>query len=304
MRVLIFGASGQDARILKRFYETQRAKVFLVSRNLSSGTIQTDYTVPSLIAILNATIPDLIYFTAAQSSVSKSFRDQGETIRANSTIVTNFLEAFCSSGLNSKIAWFNSSEIYGASTENKPHDEQSEHRPQSPYALSKSISSRIFSYYTSSYNIEFVEAILFNHESNFRSGDYFVIKAVRELYKVYIGEIQSVNFGNLSVSRDFGGAINYMEILAELMSSDFSGKINICSGKSIMLREIVEFICEYFNLDFHKVISIDENLFRSNEPKLIVGNNSKLQDTLVHNNVVTDFFVVLKEILDDYVSAR
>lgn len=301
MRVLIFGAKGQDARILSNLYAEKNSIVYLVSRTSSPGAYTTDYTVDSLRKILRDTKPDVIYLTAAQSSVSRSFSDNGQTLLVNTQIATNFLEAFIKSGLRSKVAWFNSSEIYGELTNDRPHNEESKHNPQSPYALSKSISSQLFSYYASLYNINYIEAVLFNHESNYRRGDYFVLKAVRELYRVRKGEISKVYFGDLSVSRDFGGAINYMNILMELMSQDFTGKINICSGSSVKLREIVEYICKYFALEFEEVVFTDEKLIRFNEPKLIIGDNSKLQGVLKVNKVETDFFVVLKEIIDEYV---
>lgn len=297
MKVLIFGANGQDANILEMYYKELGYEVLMVSRYELTGRLKSDYSVPSLTKIMKETSPELIYFTAAQSSVSKSWRDKGETINANVGILVNFFEAYHRSNSVGLVAWFNSSEIYGESKNRIPHTEESPRMPSSPYALSKCLCSDVANYYSNRYSIPVAEFVLFNHESEYRNGMYFVNKVISSLQDIVEGKSDYVRLGNLNIYRDFGSAKNYMKIIMELMEAGFTGRVNICSGKAIELKSIVQKVCEMHDLKYEEVIKIDESFYRTNDAEFILGSNEFLKTLTSKTPVIENFDVILEELV-------
>ena len=52
------------------------------------------------------------------------------------------------------------------------------------------------------------------------------------------------------------------------------------SGKATSIKEIVNIVFNYFDLDYQEFIRIDKNILRENDPKTIIADPSKIKNDL------------------------
>jgi len=64
--------------------------------------------------------------------------------------------------------------------------------------------------------------------------------------------------GNLNVKRDFGYAPNYVEAMWKILQSNKADDFIICSGKSVLLRDIVEYIFNKLGLNKNLIVESEE----------------------------------------------
>tara|TARA_B100000767_G_C19722939_1_gene518138 strand:+ start:542 stop:1504 length:963 start_codon:yes stop_codon:yes gene_type:complete len=245
--------------------------------------------------------PDEIYNLAAQSSVSQSFDQSIGTFSFNTGSVNNLLESIKLICPEAKLYQASSSEMYGKA-DSLPIKISSPMNPISPYAISKMASYFMVKTYRESYNIFASNGVLFNHESPFRASNFFTKKIIKGAFALKDGEINNLEVGNLEIKRDFGYAKNYVEAMWKLLQQDEAMDIMICSGKSILLRDVVEYVFDRLNIDKNLIIEKEE-FFRPNEILDIYGDNSMAQKKLDWNYDLS-FFQVLDILIDYEINKR
>ena len=132
-RALIIGCTGQDGSFLtKSLLEkgikvvgtTRKTEKYIenhtilgISKDIDLRTLDTgDFD--SIKALISEIAPEQIYYLAAQSSVGESFKYPEETIKSICIGTATLLEAYKNSGIESRLFFAGSGEIYGA-TEGK-----------------------------------------------------------------------------------------------------------------------------------------------------------------------------------------
>ncbi len=123
---------------------------------------------PSLVTILSADRPDVIFHMAAQSYVDFSFLAPITTLETNVIGTANLLEAVkrlkFASGYDPIVHIASSSEVYGQVKENEvPIRESNPFRPASPYAVSKVGEDMISFQYWLSWKIKTIRTRMFTH---------------------------------------------------------------------------------------------------------------------------------------------
>jgi len=286
---IITGVSGQDGLYLAKLLLSKNYRVVGTLRNLKYANnkdfeylgIEKDLKVEELnlldITEVTSTIqkykPEEVYNLAAQSSVGLSFSQPLETLSFNTTSVINLLESIRLFSPASKFYQASSSEMYGR-VKSLPITLATPIHPISPYGVSKMASYFIVRNYRDSFNLFLSNGILFNHESFFRKNNFFVKKVIRESIAIKNGTSDKLVVGNLNVKRDFGYAPKYIEAMWKMLQMEKADDFIICSGKSILLRDIVEYVFEKLDIDKSLIIE-DKSLFRLNEIEDIYGDNSK-----------------------------
>ena len=240
--------------------------------------------------------PDEIYNLAAQSSVGLSFEQPLGTFNFNTTSVNNLLESIRLFSSNTKLYQASSSEMFGT-VKTMPITLETPMHPISPYGVSKMASYFMVTTYRESYKLFASNGVLFNHESYLRSGNFFIKKVIKESIDIKFGKLDKLIVGNLNVKRDFGYAPKYVEAMWKILQLENPDDFIICSGKSVLLRDIVEYIFEKLNLD-KKLIIEDEKYFRPNEIPEIYGDNSKAKNMLKWDYNLS-FFEVLDLLLNE-----
>lgn len=247
--------------------------------------------ISQVIKLLYQYQPTEIYNLAAQSSVSLSFKQPIGTFQFNTISVFNLLEAIKLVDKNIKFYQASSSEMYGKVRE-LPITEDSVLHPVSPYAISKAAAHWTCIHYRESYNLFVCCGILFNHESYLRNTTFFVKKIIRESIRISKGEQHMLQVGNVDISRDFGYAPFYVEGMYLMMQANEPGDYTLCSGRSIKLRTIIEYIFQRLSIDKSQY-SICNDLYRPADIEDIYGDASKAKNRLGWNYSMT-----VEEMLD------
>jgi GDPmannose 4,6-dehydratase len=286
---VITGVSGQDGAYLAEFLLGKGYKVVGTVRSYRGATINNfEYLsiekkvileevdlldMANVIRIIQKYSPDEIYNLAAQSSVGLSFEQPLGTFSFNTASVNNLLEAIRLFSPRTKLYQASSSEMYGA-VKRMPITLETPMHPISPYGVSKMASYFMITTYRESYKLFVCNGVLFNHESFLRSNNFFVKKVIRSAIKIKKKALDKLVVGNLNVKRDFGYAPKYVEAMWQMLQSDTPDDFIICSGKSVLLRDIVEYVFDKLELDKSLIVE-DKSLFRPNEIDDIYGDNSK-----------------------------
>ncbi len=255
----------------------------------------------NVIRIIQQYSPDEIYNLAAQSSVGLSFEQPIGTFSFNTMSVNNMLEAIRLFSEKTKLYQASSSEMYGR-IEKLPITLATPMHPISPYGVSKMASYFMITTYRESYDLFVCNGVLFNHESFLRSNNFFIKKVIKDSIAIKNNKLEFLKVGNLDVKRDFGYAPAYVEAMWKMMQLKKPEDFIICSGISVKLRDIVEYVFDKLNLD-KKLILIDKNLFRPNEISEIYGDNSKAKTKLKWDYSYS-FFDVLDMLIDEEVENR
>lgn len=189
-----------------------------------------------------------------------------------------------------------SSEMFGR-VGDLPINEQTPMHPLSPHAVSKAAAHWTAVNYRESYGVHVCCGICFNHESVLRKEGFFVKKMIQEALRVKSGRLKSIHVGNVDVRRDFGYGPSYVEAMWLMMQQMEADDYLICSGRSILLRDIVEHILERVGLGSDRIV-VDPSLIRPNEIQDIYGDNSKARSQLGWRYEM-DFLDVLDMLIDE-----
>jgi|TARA_Y100000310_G_scaffold276053_1_gene292940 GDPmannose 4,6-dehydratase len=289
-RALVTGITGQDGSFLAEFLLEKNYEVHGIIRRSSSfntGRINhifdklhlyyADVTDASRIAHLIKDIhPDEIYSLAAQSHVRVSFDEPMNTAQIDAMGVLNILD--CIKDTDIKMYQASSSEIFGSTK--PPHNEKSKFRPQSPYACSKVFAHFLTDNYRDAYNVFACCGILFNHESERRGETFVTRKITRAATRIKVGLQDKLVLGNLSAKRDWGYAKDYVKAMWMMLQYDKPDDYVVAIGKSYSVKEFLDAVFNYLNLDWEKYVQFDERYFRPTEVDHLLGDATKIKETL------------------------
>jgi len=290
----ITGISGQDGAYLAALLIKHGYRVIGMVRSQSSTELRgLEYLgiknevlieecdlldISQIIKLLFQYKPNEIYNLAAQSSVSMSFKQPIGTFRFNTMSVYNLLEAIKLADAGIKFYQASSSEMYGK-VNSLPITENSVLHPVSPYAISKAAAHWSCIHYRESYNMFVCCGILFNHESYLRSNNFFMKKIITDSIRISRNELSELLVGNIDISRDFGYAPLYVEGMYRMMQAEKADDYIICSGKSVQLRQIIEYVFAKLHIDKSRC-KISKDLYRPADIENIYGDPAKVQEKL------------------------
>jgi GDPmannose 4,6-dehydratase len=307
---LITGVTGQDGAYLTEFLLKKRYRVIGLIRSFyGSNLFRLKYLgvddrvelvecdlgdLSHVIKIISQYKPNEIYNLAAQSSVSLSFKQPIGTLQFNINSVLNILETIRLIDPTIRFYQASSSEMFGK-IENLPITEDHKFHPLSPYAISKVSSHYIAINYRESYNLFACCGILFNHESYLRGDNFFIKKLIKGALDLKHGKSDSIEFGNLDIRRDFGSSKEYIKAMWLMLQHDKAEDFVICSGESLKLMDIVEYVFKKLNVPIDK-IKINKELFRPTEILDIYGSSEKAKKLLNWSYQIS-FYEVLDSLM-------
>lgn len=302
----ITGITGQDGSYLSKLLLDKGYKVIGITRNNHNSQLSSlNYLglikevileecdlldISSIFKLFTKYAPEEIYNLAAQSSVSLSFKQPISTLQFNISSVLNLLEAIRI--FNGAIKFYQacSSEMYGM-VKHLPITLNTPMHPLSPYAISKATTYWTVTNYRESYQLFACSGILFNHESYLRNESFFVKKVITEAIKMQKDKQRILRVGNLEVRRDFGHSERYVEAMWLMLQQDTARDFIICSGKSVLLKDIVHYVFDKLNLAHERII-IDQELYRPTDIVNIYGDNRDANEILKWD-YDADFFDIL-----------
>ncbi len=323
---LITGITGQDGSYLAEFLIKKNYFVHGIKRRSSSfntSRIDAMYEDPhiensqftlhygdltdstNLIRIIQQVKPDEIYNLGAQSHVAVSFETPEYTANSDALGTLRILEAIRILKLEKHTKFYqaSTSELYGLIKES-PQTEKTPFYPRSPYGVAKLYAYWITVNYREAYGIFACNGILFNHESPRRGETFVTRKITRGLARINFGLEEFLFLGNIDSQRDWGHAIDYVEMQWLMLQQNEPDDFVISTGRMESVRTFIEIAAmklgwysskegksiiwegEGINeigrrADNNKiVIKVDKRYFRPTEVEQLLGDPTKAREKL------------------------
>ena len=315
---LITGITGQDGALLAEFLLEKGYIVHGIKRRTSiinTQRIDHLYQDPhtlgnrfvlhhgdmtdssSLIRIVQKVRPDEIYNLAAQSHVQVSFEEPEYTADSDALGTLRLLEAVKILGLEKKTRFYqaSTSELYGLVQEPRQNEKTPFH-PRSPYAVAKLYAYWITINYREAYGFFACNGILFNHESPIRGETFVTRKITLGLGRIKVGLQNCLWLGNLESKRDWGHAIDYVEMMWLMLQQDEPDDYVAATGQQYSVRNFVETAARKLDMtiswvgegvdeqgideDGRCIIRIDPRYYRPAEVQTLLGDSTKAREKL------------------------
>ncbi len=288
---LITGITGQDGSylaelLLEKGYEVhgmiRRASTINTSRiDHIFGDLELHYgdlaDGRSMERIVENVKPDEVYNLGAQSHVRTSFDIPEYTADVTGIGTLRLLEV-CR-GRDIRFYQASSSELYGKVLET-PQSETTPFYPRSPYGIAKLHSFWSVVNYRESYDMFACNGILFNHESPRRGETFVTRKIVKAAVRINRDLQQTLELGNLDARRDWGYAADYVEAMWLMMQKEKPDDYVIATGETHSVREFLDEVFGYLNLDWQRHVQINPKYFRPAEVDLLLGDATKAKNEL------------------------
>ena len=305
-KALITGITGQDGSYLAELLLAKGYEVWGIIRRSSSfhtGRIDHLYKDPheqprlklvygdltdggNLSAIMSEIKPDEVYNLGAQSHVRVSFDIPIYTVDTDALGTLRLLEAIRTNDKPIKFYQASSSEMYGQAVE-IPQTEKTPFYPRSPYGCAKVYSFWQTVNYREAYGLFACNGILFNHESPRRGETFVTRKITRAATRIKLGLQNKLYLGNLDAKRDWGFAGDFVEAMWLMLQQAKSNDYIVATGESHSVREFVQEVFSYLDLDWQKYVEIDARYFRPTEVEHLQGDASKAKKILKWEPKVT-----------------
>lgn len=280
MKALITGVSGFVGTHLSELLLQNNYEVFGLSRSQPQNKdiifTSCDINNADLVkATLERIKPDEIYHLSGAAFIPHSYE---KPLEAYHTIVNGTLslyEGIRKLGLDSKILYVGSAEVYGEGLK-RPFIETDLLHPSNPYAGAKTCADMISEQYFRTYEMNIIRTRPFNHTGPGQSSDFVCSSFAMQIAQLEKQGEQAIGVGNIEVKRDFLDVRDVVKAYHALMKKGTIGEAyNICSNNAIPISEILEYL--FFASDLEEWnVQVDLLKVRENDASIRVGNNSKL----------------------------
>lgn len=315
--ILITGISGQDGLFLTKLLikNNEKFNILGLTRGVKQSEfykklkmlgledfekiklINIDYQNQSDVDnLLNSYKPDMIYNLMGPSSVYESIN-----YPENKRLLTSSFEIIINSLIKSKnyCKFFqaSSSEMFEASESSL--DENANMKPRSPYAQGKLQNHLKIKELKENYDWDIYSGIMFNHESEFRPGNYLIMKIINQAISISNLTSKELLIGSTNYIRDWSYAGDVANAMTLICNQGTSIDYVIGSGRGTDFKYILDFIFKYFNLNWEEHVIVDESLLRAGDPIKIVSNPEKIYNELGWKTTLT-----IEEILERCINSR
>jgi GDP-4-dehydro-6-deoxy-D-mannose reductase len=292
LKVLVTGIAGFVGRHLVDLLRTEHPGVEVFGLVKPHGTPAND--LPGRIALIEADLedaagvdsaldlvhPDRIIHLAGQSSPHASWTDPAGTIRVNVLGLLHILEAVRKRSLAPRVLVIGSAEEYGVvDARDLPVPEDAPLRPASPYAVSKIAQGYLALQYTLSFQMGIVRTRTFNHTGPGRGEAFAESSFARQIAEIEAGRRRPVlAVGNLEAVRDFSDVRDVVRAYWTLLDRGDAGEVyNVCSGKGIRIRDLLQKLIEISGIDVE--VRLDPERLRPSDIPNLVGDPRKIRET-------------------------
>ena len=302
-RALITGITGQDGSYLAEHLlalghdvwglvrgqsnpRVQRVRELLADVRLVRGDLLDQ---GSLISAVERVQPDEVYNLAAISYVPMSWQQAELTGEVTGLGVLRVLEAIrVCSGISAsrtpgrgQIRFYqaSSSEMFGQ-VRQSPQTEETPFHPRSPYGVAKVYGHFLTQNYRESYGMYAVSGILFNHESPRRGTEFVSRKISLAAAKIKLGLDRQLRLGNLSASRDWGFAGDYVRAMQLMLAQDEPADYVVGTGLTHSVEQLVQRAFEVAGLDWRDHVVCDAAFIRPAEVDQLCADASKARERL------------------------
>ena len=315
MRALIFGASGQDGKLMRAFLEAKNYEVVGASRRLSDLNASTSVEVVCDIRdagkvdhLIKDFQPDEVYhFAALSNKTADSEHDLFETNVKGTARLSNAILKFSN---HTKLFHASSSAIFADGGDVKLNSD-SKRSPYDAYGRSKLRATELVDTLREDHRLFACNGMLFHHDSIFKKQVFLLHKIALAVACVRLGidnyyhgsggvEILKdgkLHLGDLNVVRDFGFAPEYMEPIWSLLQQDNPRNCVIGTGVGTSVLDLALTVFKTFDLDGMEFITSASGLQRPYEPVSIIADENEAEAQLGWRHR-TDMDAWMKVIVD------
>ena len=300
MKILITGISGQDGifltKVIKNSYPNfsilgtsrsmdvnnflSKSKTNNLSKNQYINIVDVDLENPDEVdSLLKDLIPDYIYNLTGPSSVNKSLKNP-ELEFTITNIFNNLTNAAIKNQIFCNFYQASTSEMYGLNNKQKLYNENSEFIPNSPYASGKLTNHKKVKYLRDKYSWNIFSGIMFNHESEYRKNDFLFMKIIKAAHKIKNGSKDKLKIGSLDYCRDWSYAEDIAEGIFSITTAGSDYDYVLGSGTGTSIKNLVDIIFKFFDLDYKEYVEVDKNILRKNDPQTIISDPTKIYKEL------------------------
>ncbi len=311
-RVLITGVTGQDGVLLAEQLLARGDTVFGTTRGdpleartkLSAAAsavqlreldLRDARLVDSLIAELH---PDQLYHLAAPSQPNLAWQVPAEATDALCTIPARLLEAIQRRVPTAHAVFAGSCQVYGPGSP-APQHEVTPFTARTPYGAGKAHTAMLVASFREGRGLHVSTALLFNHESARRPGDYVTTKICRAAVRIAAGDRTAtpLSLGALDVIRDWGHARDHMDALVRMADAERADDYVIGTGVGRSVAQFCEAAFSRVGLRWEDHVVSDASLTRPGDVAVLVADPSKAAERLGWR-ATTSFEALLDEMLD------
>jgi GDPmannose 4,6-dehydratase len=310
----ITGITGQDGAYLAELLLSKGYHVFGAYRRTSSVNfwrlqelgiathvnlklVEFDLTDPGVCTSLIQRIqPDEVYNLAAQSFVGVSFEQPTTTAQITGVGALHLLEAIRL--VNPKIRFYqaSTSEMFGK-VQAIPQSESTAFYPRSPYGVAKLYAHWMTVNYREAHGIFGSSGILFNHESPLRGREFVTRKITDAFARIRVGQLDTLELGNLDAKRDWGYAREYVEGMWLMLQADHPDTYVLATNRTETVRDFVRMAAKAagYELRFEgtaesevaidvangrTLVRVNPEFYRPAEVELLIGDPGKAEREL------------------------
>ena len=222
--------------------------------------------------------PDWVFHLAAQSYVPMSWKAPVETLSTNIIGEANLFEACRKAECDPSILIAGSSEEYGfVLPDEVPIAETNPLRPLSPYGVSKVTQDLLAFQYFKSYGLKVIRTRAFNHTGPRRGEVFATSNFARQIVMIEKGKQEPVIcVGNLDAVRDFSDVRDIARAYTIALERCEPGEVyNICSGKGIKIRELLDMLIAQSKVDIE--IKKDPARMRPSDVEFLIGDSTRFR---------------------------
>ena len=287
--IFIIGAGSQDGKII---YKKLNKNFNVIKFYRNSVTIQNKRRKINITKkiVFNVFLKrykpkQIYYFIAYQKNspnrIKNKYEGLDKYLEINFHVLNNLLEASRLYSPKSKIFYASSSFIYNGYLK-KTVNENTPAFPTCSYGISKYLGMELCKYYRKNYKLYIVIGILFNHDSELRSEQFF--------FPTLINKIINSNKKVLNIKsgfRDWSYAEDIVDAIILTMKQKISSEYIINSGKLISTISVAKRACKILNKNIKiKTISSQKDCLK------IKGNRTKIKRLGFKNNFNVDDIIL------------
>jgi GDPmannose 4,6-dehydratase len=252
------------------------SKIFNKRLFLHAGSFED---VTHLRRVINKAKPDEFYHLAGQSSPRLSLDMPVSTVDSVGIATLRLLEILRDLEYTTKFLCASSSEVYGSPV-NSPQDETTPIKPITPYGAAKAFSQQMTRIYRNSHGLPACSAILYNHESPRRGGQFVTMKIARAVANIKKGQQKMLKLGALTGRRDWGWAPDYVRCMAMMLQAETTDDYVLATGELYSVEQLVESAFQCVDLNWREYVEFDQSLVTTVEPIAPCGNYNKAKSEL------------------------
>lgn len=288
---LITGAAGQDGILLAGMLAAEGYRVVGLIKPGTSADVLRAY-VPAvevvdvdladsggLTTLITSMAPDEIYNLGGVSSITESVEQPELTRRVNVGAIETILDAMRLLPRSCGLVQAASGAVFEG-TDTEPQSETTPMAPRTPYAEAKAETIALIRAARHD-GLRASSAILYNHESPLRGSGFVTRRITEAAARIAAGLQDTLELGNIEVSRDWGWAPDYVRGMRLMMAADEPDDYVLATG---VAHTLAEFLAVAFAAagcgDWREYVVTRDDLRRVTDPTLLRGDSTKAVETL------------------------